>query len=84
MTSLMSDKELKGATVKLTDSSSDDNYMVLERVDLALYEENVVKVPATIMEKGAAGALTLVLDFGGCQDNTTVTINNIVLQKTVQ
>lgn len=81
---LMSDKELKGATVKLTDSSSDDNYMVLERVDLAPYEENVVKVPATIMEKGAAGALTLVLDFGGCQDNTTVVVNNIVLQKTVQ
>ena len=81
---LMSDKELKGATVKLTDSSSDDNYMVLERVDLAPYEENVVKVPATIMEKGAAGALTLVLDFGGCQDNTTVTLNNIVLQKTAK
>lgn len=81
---MMSDKELKGATVKLTDSSSDDNYMVLERVDLAPYEEYVVKVPASVMLEGAADALSLIFDFGGCQDNTEVTVNNIVLQKTVQ
>lgn len=81
---LMSDKDLKGATVKLTDSTNDNNYVVLERVDLVPYEECVVKVPASVMTEGAAGALTLVLDFGGCQDNTTVTVNNIVLQKTVQ
>ncbi len=81
---MMSDKELKGATVKLTDSSSDDNYMVLERVDLAPYEEYVVKVPASVMLEGAADALSLIFDFGGCQDNTTVVVNNIVLQKTVQ
>ena len=81
---LMSDKELKGATVKLTDSSSDDNYMVLERVDLAPYEEYVVKVPASVMLEGAAGALALVLDFGGCQENTKVVVNNIILQKTAQ
>ena len=81
---LMSDKDLKGATVKLTDSTNDNNYVVLERVDLAPYEECVVKVPASVITEGAAGALTLVLDFGGCQDNTTVTVNNIVLQKTVQ
>lgn len=81
---MMSDKELKGATVKLTDSSSDDNYMVLERVDLAPYEEYVVKVPASVMLEGAAGALALVLDFGGCQENTKVVVNNIILQKTAQ
>lgn len=81
---MMSDKELKGATVKLTDSSSDDNYMVLERVDLAPYEEYVVKVPASVMLEGAADALSLIFDFGGCQENTKVVVNNIILQKTAQ
>lgn len=81
---LMSDKELKGATIKLTDSASDDNYLFEERVDLAAYEEYVFKMPASVMTKGAAGALALVLDFGGCQENTKVVVNNIILQKTAQ
>lgn len=82
---LMSNKELKGATVKLTDSANDaDNFFFAERVDLAPYEEYVLKVPASKLAIGASQGLMLVFDFGGCQDNTTVTVNNIVLQKTAQ
>ena len=36
------------------------------------------------MTVGAASALKLVFDFGGNADNTNITINNIVLQKTVE
>lgn len=82
---LMSNKELRGATVKLTDGANDaDNFFFTERVDLAPYEEYVLTVPASKLAIGASQGLMLVLDFGGCQDNTTVTVNNIVLQKTAQ
>lgn len=82
---LMSNKGLRGATVKLTDGANDaDNFFFTERVDLAPYEEYVLKVPASKLAIGASQGLMLVLDFGGCQDNTTVTVNNIVLQKTAQ
>ena len=81
---LMADKAMTGATVKLTDSTDDNNFFFAERVDLPAYEEVEFKMPAKVISTGAAGALTLVLDFGGCQENTTVTISNIVLQKTAQ
>lgn len=81
---LMSDKALPRATVKLTDSADDNNYLCLETPALSPYEEYVVKVPAATMTVGAASALKLVFDFGGNADNTNITINNIVLQKTVE
>lgn len=81
---LMSDKELRGATVKLTDSSDDNNFFFAERSDLAPYEEYVLKMPAQTLSTGAAATLSLVFDFGGCQAGTTVTVSNIVLQKTAQ
>lgn len=82
---LMSDKELKGATVKLTDGDDDaDNFFFTERADLVPYEEYVLKVPAAKLAKGASKGLMLVLDFGGCKENTTVKVSGIVLQKTAE
>ena len=82
---LMADKELKGATIKLADVNNDaDNFFFAERVDLAPYEEYVFKMPAQKLAQGAASGLMLIFDFGGCQAGTNVTINNIVLQKTAE
>ncbi len=82
---LMADKELKGATIKLADVNNDaDNFFFVERVDLAPYEEYVFKMPAQKLALGAASGLMLIFDFGGCQAGTNVTINNIVLQKTAE
>ena len=49
-----------------------------------LDEEYVLKVPAAKLAKGASKGLMLVLDFGGCKENTTVKISGIVLQKTAE
>ena len=75
-------KDIRQATVKLTDTASDENYLFLTRTDLKAYEETTVKVPASVLPKGAAGALKLVFDFGGNAADTEVTINKIVFQKT--
>ena len=81
---LMADKALPRATVKLTDNADDNNYLCLETPALSPYEEYVVKVPAATMTVGAAAALKLVFDFGSNTDNTNITISNIVLQRTVE
>ena len=82
---LMADKELKGATVKLADAHDDNNnFFFAEKVDLPAYEEVEFKMPATVISGAATDALMLILDFGGCQAGTNVTVSNIVLQKTVE
>lgn len=82
---LMSNKQMNGATIKLADVNNDaDNYFFAERVDLAPYEEYVFKMPAATLTGASASGLMLIFDFGGCQAGTTVTANNIVLQKTAQ
>lgn len=81
---LLSTTDVKGATVKLTDTTSDDNYLFTNRVDLVAGAETVVKIPAKKMPIGAAGALKLVFDFGGAPANTEVSAYNIILQKSAQ
>lgn len=82
---LMADKELKGATVKLADAHDDNNnFFFAEKVDLPAYEEVEFKMPATVISGAATDALMLILDFGGCQAGTNVTVSDIVLQKTVE
>lgn len=82
---LMADKTMKGVTVKLADGADDaNNFFFAERVDLAPYEEYVFKMPATTLSGAASDGLMLIFDFGGNPENTTVTVNNIVLQKTVE
>ncbi|GAA6530239.1 hypothetical protein LPYR103PRE_22120 [Segatella asaccharophila] len=81
---LLPTKDIKGVTVKLTDTASDDNYYFLKRVDLAAGQEYTLKVPAVVLPKGAAKALKLVLDFGGNPADEQVKVYNIVFQKTAQ
>lgn len=81
---ILSDKDLPGVTFKLTDTEDDNNYFFAERESVSAYEEYTFKMPAVTLTSGAADALKLVLDFGGCSANTNVTLDNIVLQKTAQ
>ena len=76
---LNSDKDLAGATIKLTQDDNDENYFFADRVDLKAGEEYVFwksDMPGVDITN-----VKLVLDFGGCQDNTTIEISNIVLKE---
>ena len=75
----------KGVTVKLTDSSDDNNFFFAERVDLDADADYVFKAPANVLAEGVnADKLTLVIDFGGNPANLTATVSKIVLQKTIE
>jgi hypothetical protein len=54
------------------------------RVDLVAGTETVLKIPAKKLPVGAANALKLVLDFGGCPEGSEVSVYNIILQKTAK
>lgn len=77
-------KDINGVTVKLTDTASDDNFFFANRYDLKAGTEFQVKIPAVKMAVGAAAALKLVFDFGGCPADEKVDIYNIILQKTAK
>ncbi|MGI6232547.1 MAG: hypothetical protein ACOYJF_06830 [Prevotella sp.] len=79
---LVPTKDINGVTIKLTDTSSDDNYFFVEQVDLVAGEETVVKIPAVTLPNGAADALKLVFDFGYTPADEAIDIYNIILQKT--
>ena len=72
--------DLKGVTVKLTQTGDDNNYFFAERVDLAAYEDNVIKFkgkecPADMPK------ISLFFDFGGNPANTEVVMSKIYLEK---
>ena len=76
---LTTDKDLKGATVKLTQDDNDDVYYCADRVDLKAGEEYIfwkADMPGLDIPK-----IKLVLDFGGCQENTTIDISDFVLKE---
>jgi len=76
---LTSDKDLNGATVKLTQEDDDGIFYFADRIDLKAGEEYV------FWKSDMAGIdipnIKLVLDFGGCQEGTTIDISNIVLKE---
>ena len=75
---LNSDKDLAGATVKLTQEDNDDIYFFADRVDLKAGQDYVFwksDMPGVDITN-----VKLVLDFGGCQDDTNIDISNIVLK----
>ena len=75
---LNSDKDLAGATVKLTQEDNDDIYFFADRVDLQAGKDYVFwksDMPGVDITN-----VKLVLDFGGCQDDTNIDISNIVLK----
>lgn len=75
---LNSDKDLSGATVKLVLDGDDGVFYFTDRIDLKAGEDYIFwksDMPGIDMSK-----VMLVLDFGGCQENTTVNVRNIVLK----
>lgn len=74
--------DIAGATVKLVLSGGGDNdnvYYMAEIVPLTAYDDcefKWVNMPGIDMDK-----VSLVLDFGGCGDNTVVNVSKIHLQE---
>ena len=75
---LNSSKDIKGVTVKLTDTTDDGNFLFTERVDLTSYEDMIFY--ASELPGIDAASVKMVFDFGGNPDGTEVTIKNIVLK----
>ena len=76
---LSSDKDLKGATAKLVLHGDDNTFYFADRVDLPAYEDVVYK--GINMAGIDMSNVDLVLDFGGCQADTHVTVSGIILQE---
>ena len=75
---LNSDKDLNGATVKLVLDGDDGVFYFTDRIDLKAGEDYIFwKSDMTGIDMSK---VMLVLDFGGCQENTTVNVRNIVLK----
>ena len=72
--------DLHGVTVKLTQTGDDNNYFFAERVDLAAYEDNVIKFKAKACPADMP-QISLFFDFGGNPDNTEVVLSKIYLEK---
>ena len=74
-------QDVNQVTFKLTDTSSDDNFLFTERRNIKAFEEFTFEL------KGVAGidaaAVKMVFDFGGNPANTDVTIKDIILQEHV-
>ncbi|MBR3989708.1 MAG: hypothetical protein IKI85_04085 [Bacteroidales bacterium] len=72
-------EDVPGVTFKLTDTTSDNNFLFTERFDIEAYDE------ATIQFVGLPGidaaAVKMVFDFGGCPAGTEVTIKDIILRE---
>ena len=72
--------DLNGVTVKLTQTGDDNNFFFAERVNLAAYEDNVIKFKAKACPADMP-QISLFFDFGGNPANTEVTISKIYLEK---
>ena len=75
--------DLPGATVKMTDTTDDGNYLFISRPAVPANTPTVVSFSGVSLTNGAA-ALKLVYDFGGNPENTNVTMKNIVFQKSAE
>lgn len=72
-------QNVNGVTFKLTDTSSDDNFLFTERRDITAYDE--LTFTLTELDGIDAAAVKMVFDFGGNPDNTDVTIKEIILRE---
>lgn len=75
---LTPNKDLKGATVKLTDRNDDKVFYFADQVDLTANTTYIFW--KSDMPGIDIAALQLVCDFGGCPENFEVEIANIVLK----
>ena len=75
---LNSTTDIRAVTLKLTDTSSDDNFLFTENVNLTAFEDYIFDL--SDLPGIDAAAVKMVFDFGGNPDNTEVTIKRIVLK----
>ena len=75
---LNSTTDIRAVTLKLTDVSSDDNFLFTENVNLCAFEDYIFDL--SDLPGIDAAAVKMVFDFGGNPDNTEVTIKRIVLK----
>jgi hypothetical protein len=71
-------EKVNGVTFKLTDTSSDDNFLFTERRNLKGYE--LFTFTLADLAGIDAAAVKMVFDFGGNSANTDVTISEIILR----
>jgi len=75
---LNSSKDCKGVTVKLVDGDDDGIYYFVDQIDLKAYEDYVyIQTDMTGLDMNN---VKLVLDFGGNEANTEVTLSRCVLK----
>ena len=75
---LNSTTDIRAVTLKLTDVSSDNNFLFTENVNLTAFEDYIFDL--SDLPGIDAAAVKMVFDFGGNPDNTEVTIKRIVLK----
>jgi len=75
---LNSNNSFNGITVKFVDQTDDANYYTDARIEMTAYEDYTFK--SEYIEGKDIANLDLVLDFGGCPDNTEITISDIIVQ----
>ncbi len=76
-----SDNDIEGLTIKLTDSSDDNNYFTADRHSITADKTYTFKLMNATLPVGAASQLSLFIDFGGTPAGTTVKISNIIFKK---
>ncbi len=75
---LEASNDIPNATIKLTDSNDDQNFLFVMNRDLVAGEEVIVWTADVAGVE--ASEWELVLDFGGNPANTTVVVKDIILQ----
>ena len=75
---LNSTTDIRAVTLKLTDVSSDDNFLFTENVNLTAFEDYIFDL--SDLPGIDAAAVKMVFDFGGNPDNTEITIKRIGLK----
>ena len=75
---LNSNKNMSKATIKLVLNGNDDEFYFTKELSLKAYEDVELKVPG--IEGKDYEKLDLVFDFGGNQENTEVTISEVLFK----
>lgn len=81
---IQTNKDLPGVTIKYTQDGDDDNFLCAERVAVPAGKEFLFMVKGVTLTKGIdAEAMKLVLDFGGNEADTKVSIRRFSVMEYV-
>lgn len=79
---IRTNKDLPGVTVKVTQSNDDDNFLCADRVAVPKGKEFLYMKTGVVLSKGVdAENIKVVLDFGGNEDETSVSVRRITVQE---